>query len=61
MSQIVDLIHATRNRIEVIIMNATALTHTSVALRDALSGVNIPFIELHITNVHAREQFRHHS
>lgn len=44
-----------------IIINPAAFTHTSVAIRDALSGVKIPFIELHLSNVHAREEFRKHS
>jgi 3-dehydroquinate dehydratase-2 len=44
-----------------IVLNAAAYTHTSVALRDAIKGVNVPVIELHISNVHARESFRHHS
>ncbi|KAF9884819.1 hypothetical protein FE257_001235 [Aspergillus nanangensis] len=58
---IVDRIHSARGRVDAIIINPGALTHTSVALRDALVGTSIPFIEVHITNVHAREAFRHHS
>ncbi|GIJ90064.1 catabolic 3-dehydroquinase 2 [Aspergillus pseudoviridinutans] len=58
---IIDRIHSGRDRIDVIIINPGALTHTSVGVRDALVGVCIPFIEVHITNVHAREPFRHHS
>ncbi|SCK07290.1 type II 3-dehydroquinate dehydratase [Vogesella sp. LIG4] len=44
-----------------IIINPAAFTHTSVAIRDAISGVKVPFIEVHLSNVHAREPFRHHS
>jgi 3-dehydroquinate dehydratase-2 len=58
---IVDRIHAARGHVDAIIINAGAYTHTSVAIRDALVGVDIPFVEVHITNVHAREAFRHHS
>ncbi|KAL4816391.1 Dehydroquinase [Aspergillus spinulosporus] len=58
---IVDRIHAARGNIDAIIINPGAYTHTSVAIRDALLGVEIPFIELHVSNVHAREPFRHHS
>ncbi|KAI5463604.1 catabolic 3-dehydroquinase 2 [Mariannaea sp. PMI_226] len=58
---IVDCIHAARGNTDAIIINAGAYTHTSVAIRDALAGVDIPFVEVHITNVHTREAFRHHS
>ncbi|PKF61782.1 type II 3-dehydroquinate dehydratase [Psychromonas sp. psych-6C06] len=59
--ELVEKIHASFNQIDFIIINPAAFTHTSVAIRDALLGVNIPFIEVHLSNVHAREQFRHHS
>ncbi|ABV38692.1 3-dehydroquinate dehydratase [Shewanella sediminis HAW-EB3] len=57
--ELIDAIHATEA--EFIIINPAAFTHTSVALRDAILGVSIPFIEVHLSNVHAREPFRHHS
>lgn len=59
---LIDCIHAAkRDGVDAIIINPGGLTHTSVALRDAFAGVDIPFIEVHISNVHKREAFRHHS
>lgn len=59
---LVDRIHAARGEgVRAIIINPAAYTHTSVAIRDALAGVAIPFVEVHLSNVHAREPFRHHS
>lgn len=57
--QLIDAIHQTNA--DFIIINPAAFTHTSVALRDALLSVAIPFIEIHLSNVHSREPFRHHS
>jgi 3-dehydroquinate dehydratase-2 len=58
---LIDAIHAARGVHQGIVLNAGAYTHTSVALRDAISGAAVPTVEVHLSNVHARESFRHHS
>ncbi|MEN3752702.1 type II 3-dehydroquinate dehydratase [Mangrovibacter yixingensis] len=58
---LIERIHQAKDIVDYILINPAAYTHTSVALRDALLAVNIPFIEIHLSNVHAREPFRHHS
>ena len=61
-AELIEIVHqAAKDKVRFIIINPAAFTHTSVALRDALSGVDIPFIEIHLSNVHAREAFREHS
>ena len=60
--ELIDAVHAARlDQTQAIIINPAGLTHTSVSLRDALAGVAIPFVEVHLSNVYAREPFRHHS
>ena len=59
--EIIDWIHEARERAGGIVINPAAFTHTSVAILDALSACDIPIIEVHISNVHKREAFRHHS
>ncbi|OCQ52421.1 3-dehydroquinate dehydratase [Photorhabdus australis subsp. thailandensis] len=59
--ELINRIHSAQGNTDFILINPAAFTHTSVALRDALLTVKIPFIEVHLSNVHAREPFRHHS
>lgn len=60
--ELVDRVQAARqDQTDFIIINAAAYTHTSIALRDALAAVDVPFVEVHLSNVHKRESFRHHS
>jgi 3-dehydroquinate dehydratase-2 len=59
--ELVDWIQQARGEYDVIIINAAAYTHTSIALRDAIVAVGIPTIEIHLSNIHAREEFRHKS
>jgi 3-dehydroquinate dehydratase-2 len=59
--ELVTWIQQAKGRVQVIVLNAAAYTHTSIALRDAIAAVEIPTIEIHLSNVHAREEFRHRS
>ena len=59
--ELVDWIQEAKGEFDVIVINAAAYTHTSIALRDAIAAVGVPTIEIHLSNVHAREKFRHKS
>lgn len=59
--ELVDWIQQAKGKFEAIVINAAAYTHTSIAVRDAISAVGIPTIEIHLSNIHAREEFRHKS
>jgi len=59
--EIVEKIHSSRENFDGIVINAGAYTHTSIAIRDAISSVEIPTVEVHMTNIYKREEFRHHS
>ncbi|WP_304155325.1 type II 3-dehydroquinate dehydratase [Megamonas hypermegale] len=59
--EIIDKLHEARGRYDYIILNTGAYTHYSIAIRDALAAIEIPTIEVHISNIHQREEFRHHS
>lgn len=59
--QLVDWMQEARGRFDAVVLNAGAYTHTSIALRDAIAGTGVPTVEIHLSNIHAREEFRRHS
>lgn len=59
--EIVEKIHSAKAGVDGIVINAGAYTHTSIAIRDAISAINIPTVEVHMTNIYKRKEFRHHS
>jgi len=59
--EIIDLLHMARDEFDGILLNAGAYTHYSIAIRDAIAAIELPCVEIHLSNVHKREEFRHHS
>ncbi|QMU57615.1 MAG: type II 3-dehydroquinate dehydratase [Boseongicola sp.] len=58
---LIDALHGARDKFDGIVLNAGAYSHTSIAIRDAIASIEVPTVEVHVSNIHARETFRHHS